>query len=338
MGPVDSVRVRLLGELTVEGCEAASLGRRQTRTLLKVLALHHGHAVSTDQLSDCLWGDEPPARAADQVSILVNRLRAVLGIDRIHRSDAGYTLRLDWLDVDALSQYCDEAERRLGAGALGAARAAAHAGLALVRGPLLADETDPWWAEAERARVHRRIGRMRHVAGTAALAAGDGVEAALQAKAALSFDPFDEAALRLQMQALAQAGRPGSALAAYAAFRSHLGDELGVPPSPETEELHDAVVLGTYQPAARRNPAGREGIDALPGRGPILAEMGQLLDRTLVRQGQFPDSGRRGGDRQDRAAERIRPTGDRTGRHCRVCRGRRARPAATTPAAARRHF
>ncbi len=110
---MQSLRVRLLGELQVDGIEPQALRRRQQRTLLKVLALHHGRPVSTDRLAECLWGDETPTRAADQISVLVSRLRGVVGAERITRTDAGYTLTLDWLDIDALATYADEAERRL---------------------------------------------------------------------------------------------------------------------------------------------------------------------------------------------------------------------------------
>jgi hypothetical protein len=99
---VETLRVRLLGEVQVEGCEPAALGRRQSRTLLKILALHHGHPVAVDTLAECLWADEPPAHAADQISVPISRLRGLVGAGRGRRSDAGYTLTLDWLDVDAL--------------------------------------------------------------------------------------------------------------------------------------------------------------------------------------------------------------------------------------------
>lgn len=141
---VENLRVRLFGDVQVEGCEPSALGRRQARTLLKILALHHGHSVAVDTLIDCLWVDEPPALAADQISVLVSRLRRVVGADRIRRSDAGYRLAVDWLDLDAVEDYAAEADRRLETGAVGGARAAASAGLALIRGPLLADEADPW--------------------------------------------------------------------------------------------------------------------------------------------------------------------------------------------------
>jgi DNA-binding SARP family transcriptional activator len=119
---VRSLRVRLLGDLEVEGCDPGALGRRQVRTLLKVLALGRGRPVSVDRLIDCLWGDEPPSRPADQVSVLASRLRSVVGPDRVRRSDAGYALAVDWLDLDALEVYAVEADRRLADGQVGSGR------------------------------------------------------------------------------------------------------------------------------------------------------------------------------------------------------------------------
>jgi DNA-binding SARP family transcriptional activator len=116
MSPVQHLRLRLLGELQIEGFDEARLERRQLRTLLKVLALGRGRPVGVDRLVDCLWGDEPPAHPADQVSVLVSRLRNVLGPGRVERNDAGSTLVVDWLDLDALAEYAAEADRRLATG------------------------------------------------------------------------------------------------------------------------------------------------------------------------------------------------------------------------------
>ncbi|HZE03171.1 MAG TPA: bacterial transcriptional activator domain-containing protein [Pseudonocardiaceae bacterium] len=70
---------------------------------------------------------------------------------------------------------------RLAAAAVGAARTAAAAVLALVRGPLLADEPD--------------------------------------ARQVLAADPYDETALRALMEALTRSGRPASASVAYSGAR-----------------------------------------------------------------------------------------------------------------------
>ena len=71
------------------------------------------------------------------------------------------------------------------------------------------------------------------------------------------------------MHAHAAAGRPASALAAYVRVRERLVEELGVDPTPETEALHDELVLGggreaaaatsARKPADGRNLVGRAG-------------------------------------------------------------------------------
>ena len=42
---MQSLRVRLLAEFGVDGLDTAALGRRQQRTLLKILALQHWRPV-----------------------------------------------------------------------------------------------------------------------------------------------------------------------------------------------------------------------------------------------------------------------------------------------------
>lgn len=69
------VRVRLLGGFQVEGMAERDLGSRKGRTLLKVLALAGGAPVSVDRIADVLWGDDQPSRPAEQVGVLVSRLR-----------------------------------------------------------------------------------------------------------------------------------------------------------------------------------------------------------------------------------------------------------------------
>lgn len=243
---------------------------------MKVLALGRGAPIAADKVVEALWpGDDVPAKPVEQVGVLVSRLRSVLGAERLSRTDAGWALAVDWLDVVELEERVDEAAARLAAGNPGAARAAARAALTLVRGELLADEPDPVWAEADRAAVARAVARARWVGAEAALAAGDAGGAAAVAEGALDHDPYDEAALRVLMRAHTAAGRPASALAAYARVRERLAEDLGVDPAKETEELHTAILLG--DPAVDA-PAPAVTV-SLVGRGPELAALDGLLGR-----------------------------------------------------------
>lgn len=286
---VGRLRVRLFGALEIEGVESQRLGSRKARTLLKILALARGKPVAVDCLVERLWPDGLPAKPATQVAVLVSRLRAVLGPDRLVRTDAGYTFVTDWLDVDAVAQFGEEAARRLATGRPALARAAAAAALALVRGSLLEDEPDALWAEPERAGAARLVSRVRHTAAEAALATGAWADAAELGRGALDEDPYDEVALRVTMAALASSGRSASALAAYAEFRGRLCEDLGVDPGPETEKLHTAILVEQPHgiPAVAGQPTPPRGLGeleranrALPGRADELAELDSALART----------------------------------------------------------
>jgi DNA-binding SARP family transcriptional activator/tetratricopeptide (TPR) repeat protein len=244
---VEVLRARLLGAFEVIGVPAPELGSRKARTLLKVLLVARGERVPFDNLCDVLWGDHLPANPMEQLQVLVSRLRTVLGRDRVERVDGGYRLRYDWLDVDELEQLTDDATARMAAQNIASARAAAAAALRLVRGsPLTGDEGE--WADRERLRVERLVARARVIAAEGALAAGDAIEAAALGQSALDHEPYDELALRIVMRAHVAAQRPAAALTAYARTRELLVEALGVDPSPETEALHTAVLLGTVEP------------------------------------------------------------------------------------------
>jgi DNA-binding SARP family transcriptional activator len=238
---VDDVRVRLLGGLVVEGYRANEVGSRKARTLVGVLAVSRRAAVSVDALAEVLWGDALPARPADQVGVLVSRLRGVLGADRFVRHDAGYAFEPDWVDLWEVEDGIAAAERAAGSGRALEARLAATLVLDLVRGPLLPEE-DASWFDGRRAALDRSVAATRSLAAEAALAAGDPSGAIALAARSLDHDPYDEVALRAVMRGHVALGRPASALAAYAQARARLADDLGVSPTAATEDVHREVL------------------------------------------------------------------------------------------------
>ena len=273
--------MRLLGGLAVEGIAERDLGSRKGRTLLKVLAAARGASVSVDALAEILWGDDQPSQPADQVGVLVSRLRGVLGAERIARSDAGYALVVDWLDIDDLDDLAAAAAEALAGGRVGAARAAAGSGLALVRGPLLPDEQGTW-IESERAAVAATVTRLRRLAVDAAAAAGDHAEAAAVAEQALAEDPYDEVVLRALMEAHLAARRPASALAAYARARARLGEDLGVPPTAETEAVHARALAAADGDIAAPTPVGAAPPPGVVGRRADLAALDAALEEAAT--------------------------------------------------------
>src|SRR5262245_25251633 len=128
----------MLGELDVlvDG-KPVVLGSAKQRTLLAVLLLERGHAVSTDRLIDTIWSGRPPATVQKSIQVYVSGLRRALGEERIVTRGGGYEVvaGADEVDVDVFDALVESA-----AGAP-AARAAAQLrkSLALVRGRPLAD-------------------------------------------------------------------------------------------------------------------------------------------------------------------------------------------------------
>ena len=239
-----SLSVRVLGEFSVDGLEPAALGSRKARTTLRLLALGRGGFVPGHALIEGLWGDLPPSRPADQLSVLVSRLRAVLGRDRLEHGDSGYRFRYDWLDADELTALTAEAQRRLADGNARGAATAASAALSLIRAEVRSDGDLGDWADAALAELERLVIRSRRVAASALAAAGNWLQASDLAAAAVERDPYDEDSLRLLMRVNVTGGRVGAALAAYARMRERLADGLGADPSPETETLHAAILRG----------------------------------------------------------------------------------------------
>lgn len=114
---VGRLRVRLFGAFEIEGVESQRLGSRKARTLLKILALARGKpVVAGDCLVERLWPDALPAKPATQVAVLVSRLRAELGPDRLVRTDAGYPSSPTGSTSTQWPNSAKEAARRLATG------------------------------------------------------------------------------------------------------------------------------------------------------------------------------------------------------------------------------
>ena len=81
------------------GRRFGSAGRNQ-RALLALLLLNAGEVVSTDRLSDGLWGAQPPRTASTSLQNAVSQLRKLLGADRVVTKPPGYLVSLAGDDLD----------------------------------------------------------------------------------------------------------------------------------------------------------------------------------------------------------------------------------------------
>ena len=100
------MRFRLLGPVEVRaGEDWLGIGAPKWRSVLAALLIYPGQIVSADTLISELWRDDPPARAANLVSIYVLRLRRLMDDPDGHllvTRAPGYQLRVSGDDTDAL--------------------------------------------------------------------------------------------------------------------------------------------------------------------------------------------------------------------------------------------
>jgi DNA-binding SARP family transcriptional activator/tetratricopeptide (TPR) repeat protein len=259
---VPELRVRLLGGLTVEGVPVLSLGSRKARAVLRRLALAEGGHVLAEDLAAAAWPEGLPARWPDQLAVLVSRLRGVVGAERLVRHPAGYGLLADWLDTTALREHVRAGEAALAAQDVTAALQRGRAAVALLRGPLLPEDGTEA-VEEERTALARVAGRARLLTAEAAVASGSPWEALELAVRCREDDPYDEAALRVQLQALAATSRTATALTTYLEAAEQLRDELGTEPQARTQQVYlDLLREEPVQPLAPAAPASLAGRDA----------------------------------------------------------------------------
>ncbi|MGW5420836.1 BTAD domain-containing putative transcriptional regulator [Streptomyces sp. NPDC003943] len=245
---------RLLGPLTVAGAPAA--GGPRARALLALLLLDAGRTVTAERLLDGLYGDEPPAGAANALQSQVSRLRRALpdGVG-VEHSPAGYRLTgAEADDVDALrfERLAREGARAGAAGDPVRAEGLLREALALWQGDALADVREAPYAEGQAARLDAlRLDALEEWA--AALLAADGDPAPLvrELAQAAAAHPLRERLRALQIRALAGAGRQAEALAVYEEVRGALAEELGADPAEELTAAHLAVLRGEESGAAR---------------------------------------------------------------------------------------
>jgi DNA-binding SARP family transcriptional activator len=157
--PVDSqIDVRLLGHLEVEvsGERVRFEGVKQRR-LFAMLALRAPEAVSADELVEALWGDEPPAGAAQALQKQISRLRRRLGDGGplVSHRRPGYALDIDPRVIDSrrFEELLRCARVALGRDDHEHATVDLQMALALWRGEALADYRFDEFAQQEIARL-----------------------------------------------------------------------------------------------------------------------------------------------------------------------------------------
>jgi DNA-binding SARP family transcriptional activator len=220
------LRVHVLGalELEIGGRAVPVPAGRPARSLLAWLALHPGtHPRAA--VAAALWPDvlETSARASLRTALTALRRCAGDGALTATRERVGLAEDV-WVDAREFDALFDAGQP--------------EAALELARGELLPDLDDDWVLRA------RDRHRDRWSSALAAAATADPGVALASARRRAELDPFDEAAHRDLMNALADSGEPAAAVAVYERLRVRLRRELGLAPSTTTRDLAASLRTG----------------------------------------------------------------------------------------------
>jgi DNA-binding SARP family transcriptional activator/DNA-binding beta-propeller fold protein YncE len=263
---------KILGTLEVAAQDReVLLGGGRQRSVLALLLLHANEVVSSERLIDELWGDAPPPTAAKTVQVYVSQLRKSLRNGQpdgpLLTRGRGYVLQVGpgELDRERFERALADGRRALDDGAPERAAEMLRDGLALWRGPPLAEFAYEPFAQAEIARLEelRLTALEQRIEADLALGRHDAVVGELEALVAEH--PLREGLRRQLMLALYRCHRQAEALEAYRAGRRLLVEDLGIEPSSSLRELHDAILA---QDPALGAPGWRP---RLPRRPPQLA-------------------------------------------------------------------
>jgi pentatricopeptide repeat protein len=226
-------KVQLCGRFVVEldGRRVESeLPGRQGRLLLAYVVANRQRAISRDELVDALW---PTGRDVG-LAPLLSKLRRVVPLDGLQPA-----IEELWVDSEAALAAVHRAESALALDDPHAAWGPAQIAMFVTGRPFLAGEEAPWIDDERRRLDAVHVRALEAYAGATLGVGGTELTAAVRAgRQLVAREPYRESGYRILMDALGRQGNAAEALLVYDALRTKLRDDLGINPSPSTQELH----------------------------------------------------------------------------------------------------
>jgi predicted ATPase len=224
-------------------------------------------------LIDTLWGETAPPTASKTVQKYVSRLRKEIGETLVTRG-SGYAIEVDPKSTDLgrfelLLEDSEDSDRAI------------HLteALELWRGDPFPDLAGlvPWHPVITHL-TELRLGATEELLDLK-MDAGAGAELVPQLEDLVVEYPTRENFWAQLMLVLYRSGRQSDALGTYARLREHLGNELGIEPSPELQELEEQILLqdpSLHLTRANVNPTNLVApLTSFVGR---KDEMGEVVD------------------------------------------------------------
>ncbi len=251
-----ATRIQLCGRLVVE-----LEGRRvedqlpggKGRLLFAYLVLNQDRRISRDELLAAVYGDEASPQQHPSLSVLLSKLRGVIGHARLAgRSEIELVLPRDaFVDVAAAREALHRAESHVAAGEWASAWGPAGVAYHVARRPLLQGEDRPWLEEWRRRLEDVEVRGLECFAEARLGLGGPTLPQAEEcAHRLIELAPYRETGHRILMEALEQRGNVAEALRAYDRLRVLLRDELGVAPSPAVQSVHRRLLGGATTTSA----------------------------------------------------------------------------------------
>jgi DNA-binding SARP family transcriptional activator/pimeloyl-ACP methyl ester carboxylesterase len=268
---MSQLRLHLFGSPRLERRgESIDLGLRKALALLAYLAVTKGE-YSRDDVATLLWpeSDQSSARANLRRTLyLINRT-----IGKVILTTGRDTIRLDpkvkiWTDVGLFQQHlraCSpegEPQKEITPHCLSVLEEA----VALYKADLLAGFSLPdclsfdEWLFFEAEGLRKSLAQALRQLTAAYQTQGDFERAIQHARRWLALDPLHEPAHRLLMSLYAESGQQAAALRQYTECVRILDQELGLPPQPETTELHQTIRLHR-EPTTTPSPKARPPVE-----------------------------------------------------------------------------
>ena len=244
---------KILGPLEVrQGERRLECRGQKQRLLLGILLLNANEVVSSDRLTEALWGERPPQGSGKALQVHMSRLRDMLEPGRARGGSGGilvtrppgYALRVEpgQLDLHRFEQAVGESKLAAEAGRPEEAAQALHEALSLWRGPALADLTFEGALQPDIARLEELRLAALEDRFDADLELGRHAGLIGELEAHIGEQPLRERPRGQLMLALYRSGRQAEALDAYREARRVLVEELGLEPGRRLKELERDIL------------------------------------------------------------------------------------------------
>jgi SARP family transcriptional regulator, regulator of embCAB operon len=264
------LRFSILGALQIRTVSGpAEISGDLQRTLIQTLLVNEGQSISGEGLVDEMWGETVPDNQANALQAHISRLRRKLktleperSVSRVTIHPSGYRLTVQDGELDA-AEFVKAVRQAEAASPDDSAATARLLGAALAtwRGPVFGGFTGGTICQLAAARFEEYRMRAMELRFDSELRLGHHAAVLAELHEAHMNHPLRERFCEQLMIALYRSGRQAEALNVYRHMWQHLGDELGIEPSPALRQVerailsHDPVLANTRHAAVALQPA-----------------------------------------------------------------------------------